>query len=362
MLFNLLLVTLIIQRLIEIYIGNKNIKKHKENLVFPLDLSEKKQMLWLHSTWFLSCFLEYQWNGEIISPIMLTIVLLTLLICQVIRFQIIKIIGDFWTPFPIAFKNQKIIENGPYRFISHPNYFIVMIEIALVPILGKCFMTAFIFSIVNFLFLKRRIIIEEEALNQLENFGRYKMKKKIIFFILCLFSMNLSYAQNIKWEKDSYDDALKSHEYIKFTGRSRKLGLISTSFDGYAKKFEINFKQKANKIYDVVLKIDAKKIDTDNSSRDEKMRDKCLEVKKNPIIMVIVNEIALDQEKQSISGIMKVHGEEVPLNLKLRKESDLTFSGSTKFKLSDAQIPDPSIAIASVDDEFEITFRLGIPR
>ena len=362
MLFYSLLVVFIIQRLSEIFIGNKNIHKHKENLIHPVDQSEKKQMLWLHSAWFLSCFLEYRWHGEKIPQIMLTTVLLTLLSCQVIRFQIIKILGDFWTPFPIAFKGQKIIESGPYRFISHPNYLIVMMEIALVPALGKCFMTAFVFSIVNYLFLKRRIMIEEQALNQLENFRMYKMKKKLIPFILCLLSLNLSYAHNIKWEKDSYKEALESLDYFKFTGRSKKLGFISTSFDGYAKKVEINFKQSPNKIYDIVLMIDAQKIDTDNSSRDEKMRDKCLEVKKNPTIIVTVNELALNKDQQSISGMMQVHGEKVPLKLKIRKESDLTFSGSTKFKLSDAKIPDPSIAIASVDDEFEITFRLGIPR
>jgi methyltransferase len=56
------------------------------------------------------------------------------------------------------------VKEGIYRFTKHPNYFVVVIEIALVPLLGQAYATAILFSAANGIFLWQRIKTEEHQL------------------------------------------------------------------------------------------------------------------------------------------------------------------------------------------------------
>ncbi len=56
------------------------------------------------------------------------------------------------------------VSGGPYRYVKHPNYVSVVIEIALIPLLFSCYITSAVFSALNFILLWRRIKIEERAL------------------------------------------------------------------------------------------------------------------------------------------------------------------------------------------------------
>jgi methyltransferase len=56
------------------------------------------------------------------------------------------------------------INHGIYRFIRHPNYLGVILEIGAVPLLHSAYLTAIVFSIANALLLAWRIRTEETAL------------------------------------------------------------------------------------------------------------------------------------------------------------------------------------------------------
>ncbi len=69
---------------------------------------------------------------------------------------------------------------GLYRWIRHPNYLGVVLEILALPLLGGAWMTALVFSLANGLLLRHRIGREEAALEQsggyldaFENRGRF---------------------------------------------------------------------------------------------------------------------------------------------------------------------------------------------
>lgn len=358
--YYLLLLLLIIQRLSEISQGNRNMINNKKQMVSPLDLSEKRQMLVVHSLWFLSCILEFSWQGRVASPLVFSFGIIILVGCQYIRYQTMDLLGPYWTPYPIAFKNQKIVFNGPYRLIKHPNYLIVIIEIALIPLMGHCLWTAGIFSIINFLFLNRRMILEERALLQIDDYKRLNMKKKLIPFIFSFLLVPVLQAETLKLDASSYEDAQKATTYFKFIGKSTKLGLVTTSFEGYAKKGVMTYDLDESNIKNVVLKIEAKHIDTDNSSRDKKMRTKSLKVKKFKEITVDIPQISLSSREQVVDGHMSVRGKQIPLKINIQKNDKGIYTGSSNFKLSEAGIPDPSIAIASVDDVFEIKFQVTL--
>ena len=61
---------------------------------------------------------------------------------------------------------QPVVVTGPYRFIRHPNYVAVILDIAVVPLLVGAPWTALLGSLANGLVLWRRIVAEEQHLMQ----------------------------------------------------------------------------------------------------------------------------------------------------------------------------------------------------
>lgn len=169
MIFYALLGALVFQRLHEVQMGNENLSSVWEKLVEPPNKSEMRQMFVLHSSWFLSCALEYLIIGELIAPPLFLAGILILCFCQWIRFKSMSALGKSWIHLPVAFKGQKIVNTGIYRYCNHPNYLVVAIEIALVPLMGKAYFTAAVFSLINLVFLKRRIQWEEMQLKKVRS-------------------------------------------------------------------------------------------------------------------------------------------------------------------------------------------------
>jgi methyltransferase len=59
-----------------------------------------------------------------------------------------------------------LVTNGIYRYLRHPNYVGVTLEMAAVPLLHNAYGTAVLFTIANAGLLSIRIRAEEEALGQ----------------------------------------------------------------------------------------------------------------------------------------------------------------------------------------------------
>ena len=60
--------------------------------------------------------------------------------------------------------DRPLVSRGPYRFVNHPNYLIVIAEIAVLPLAFGAAMVAAVFSAANLVLLARRVMIEERAL------------------------------------------------------------------------------------------------------------------------------------------------------------------------------------------------------
>lgn len=83
---------------------------------------------------------------------------------QALRYWSIASLGVRWNTRIIVFPGTAPISRGPYRFIRHPNYFAVIVEIACVPMIHGCWLTAVVFSIGNAALLRVRIRTEEAAM------------------------------------------------------------------------------------------------------------------------------------------------------------------------------------------------------
>lgn len=185
----------------------------------------------------------------------------------------------------------------------------------------------------------------------------------LLFFTL--FFHHIALAKSFHF--DDYEAASKSKEFLKFESESTKMGFITTSFDGFAKDFEINYKIDKGFITEIFLVIKSQSLDTDNSSRDEKMHEQIIGSKKHPsIIFASGAKIPLKEGETTLKGrltIQKVSKEkEIKLNIKKNEDGTYLISGESFFSLKEYKLPDPSIAIASVRDQFDVKFALHIEK
>ena len=88
------------------------------------------------------------------------------LLAQALRYWSIRTLGGRWTTRIIVLPNATPMRAGPYRFVRHPNYLAVIVEIACVPLIHGCWLTAIVFSAANAGLLTLRIRTEEAALGR----------------------------------------------------------------------------------------------------------------------------------------------------------------------------------------------------
>lgn len=93
------------------------------------------------------------------------------LAAQGLRFWSMRTLGPFWNTRIWVLPGQAPIQAGPYRFIRHPNYVAVTIEIATLPLIFHAFWTAAIFTVLNYAALSHRVQIEEDALASVTDYA-----------------------------------------------------------------------------------------------------------------------------------------------------------------------------------------------
>jgi methyltransferase len=85
---------------------------------------------------------------------------------QALRYWAIATLGERWNSRIIVVPGLPPVTGGPYRFLRHPNYVAVCVELAAVPLIHGAWLTALVFSVGNALLLRVRIRAEEAALGQ----------------------------------------------------------------------------------------------------------------------------------------------------------------------------------------------------
>ncbi len=90
--------------------------------------------------------------------------LVPFVLVQVIRYWVIGSLGARWTTRIIVVPGAALVKHGPYRWLRHPNYWVVAAEIALLPLVFGAWEIALGFSAVNAVILLHRVRIEEREL------------------------------------------------------------------------------------------------------------------------------------------------------------------------------------------------------
>lgn len=117
----------------------------------------------LHGTWLGGLWL-LAWNRPI-SPVWLAL----FGVVQGLRFWVLSTLGERWTTRIIVVDGAPLVRRGPYRYLNHPNYLVVVAEIAILPLAFGLYWYALVFSLLNVCILAIRITAENAALGGAAN-------------------------------------------------------------------------------------------------------------------------------------------------------------------------------------------------
>ena len=153
------LVTFLIgQRLIELCFAQLNTRRLRGMGGIEFGAAHYPLIVILHATWIVGLLILG--HDRVIDPFWLSI----FIVLQIGRLWVIASLGRRWTTRVIVLPGAATIARGPYRWLQHPNYLIVALEIAVVPLTLGLPVFAFIFSAANAALLAYRIRIENVAL------------------------------------------------------------------------------------------------------------------------------------------------------------------------------------------------------
>ena len=84
---------------------------------------------------------------------------------QIGRVWVLTTLGSRWTTRILIVPGETLVDRGPYRYFSHPNYLVVIGEIAVLPMCLGLPSVALVFTVLNAALLVIRIRAENAGLN-----------------------------------------------------------------------------------------------------------------------------------------------------------------------------------------------------
>jgi methyltransferase len=153
----LTLVTL--QRLGELALARRNTERLRARGAIEFDAEHYPLIVLVHTAWLLTLWI-FGHDEDVNLWLLAAFVLL-----QGVRLWVLATLGSRWTTRIIIVPGEPLIDTGPYRYFSHPNYAVVVAEIAALPLALHLPVVAAIFTLLNAAVLVIRIRAEARALS-----------------------------------------------------------------------------------------------------------------------------------------------------------------------------------------------------
>ncbi len=153
-----LLAFLTAQRLGELVIANRNTKRLLANGAHEIGGEHYKYMVLLHGSWLVALWVfgaEYE-----VSRFWLVF----FIALQLGRVWVLATLKSRWTTRILIVPGETLVAGGPFRFFRHPNYLVVVGEIAVVPLALGLVWVAVVYSVLNAWMLWVRIGVENKGL------------------------------------------------------------------------------------------------------------------------------------------------------------------------------------------------------
>jgi methyltransferase len=151
-------------RLVELSISQRRRRAMRDRGATPVPERHFLAMVLLHTGILISCLAEAWLSGRPATPWLALPALTVVLGANLLRWWVIATLGPHWNVRIMSSLAMGVVTDGPYRFVRHPNYVAVFLELAALPLVHSAWVTAILGSIAHVWVLAQRIRTEEHFL------------------------------------------------------------------------------------------------------------------------------------------------------------------------------------------------------
>jgi len=144
----------------ELWLSNRNMRRLLASGAWEYGASHYPLIVAVHALWLIGLWwlapdrpIDGFWLGLFV-------------LIEIARIWVLATLGRRWTTRIIVLPNAPLVRRGPYRFVNHPNYLVVVGEIAVLPLVFGLWRIALIFTLLNAAVIAIRIREENHALGR----------------------------------------------------------------------------------------------------------------------------------------------------------------------------------------------------
>lgn len=163
-LYLVLLAALVLERLVELAITRHHLRRLFARGAVEVGRGHFPAMVALHAVFPVACAVEVIALRRPFPGAIGWTALAGVALAQALRYWAIATLGERWSTRIVLVPGEPPVTGGPYRYVRHPNYVAVALELPCVALVHGAWLTATAFGLANLAVLAVRIRAEEDAL------------------------------------------------------------------------------------------------------------------------------------------------------------------------------------------------------
>ncbi|MFJ1980017.1 isoprenylcysteine carboxyl methyltransferase family protein [Streptomyces albogriseolus] len=164
--YTLLVLAVAVERFAELVVARRNAAWTRARDGVEHGRGHYPVMVVLHTGLLAGCLLEPLLADRPFLPALGWPALALALLAQALRWWCITTLGPYWNTRVIVVPGARLVGDGPYRLLRHPNYVAVVVEGAALPLVHSAWITATVFTLADAVLLTVRVRCENAALTR----------------------------------------------------------------------------------------------------------------------------------------------------------------------------------------------------
>ena len=153
-----------IGRLVELGISRRNQRQLEKRGVRKVAEPHFRWMVLLHGGVLIAAAVEVVVLHRPLIPALAIPMAVLFVLANLLRWWVIRTLAGHWNVQVMASSNVGVVTSGPYKWVRHPNYVAVVIELFSLPMIHTAWITALVGTIANLEVLRRRLAVEDGVL------------------------------------------------------------------------------------------------------------------------------------------------------------------------------------------------------
>ena len=153
-----------IGRLVELGISRRNQRQLGKQGVRKVAEPHFRWMIFLHGGVLIAAAVEVVILHRPLIPALAAPMAVLFVLANLLRWWVIGTLAGHWNVEVMESSQVGVVTAGPYRWVRHPNYVAVVIELFALPMIHTAWITALVATIANLEILRRRLAVEDGVL------------------------------------------------------------------------------------------------------------------------------------------------------------------------------------------------------